>query len=167
VDRRLPLGALVLGLVAVAALVGACGDDTTGGTAGPTGPTATPNESNTLGIRQCDLLTATEVSGVIGREVTAAPYAENHGDTAICRYSADGRSVAFLRVEMRAGQAQPSLAPEFLVEGLGDTAIWINFVNTLWIMDGDWLVQVGFEEAGDGNREQAISLAGMALPRLP
>jgi hypothetical protein len=158
----LPAIALVLALA-----LSACADDTGPPSSAPTGPTATPNESNTLGLRQCDLLTAAEAGGVLGREVTADPYAENNGATAICRYSAGGRFVAFIRVEERTTQPVPSGVPEDVVEDLGDTAVWVNFVSTLRIFDGDWIIDVGFEEASDGTREQAVGLAEIVLPRLP
>ena len=168
--RHLPASkAFALTLVSAVALVlaiSACGDDDAG-PAAPTGPTQTPNESNNLGLRQCDVLTAAEVSDIIGKAVTAAPYAENHGDTALCRYSADGRFVAFLKLDQRRDQALPSLTPDVTIEGLGEVAVWINFVSTLYIVDRDWIVNIGFEDEGAQNRDQAVELAQLALPRLP
>ena len=166
----MPRGAFLTAIpaAALALALGACGDDTgPPAPSAPTGQTATPNESNTLGVRQCELLTAAEVSAAIGRGVTAAPYAENLGDTAFCRYSAGGRFVAFLKVEMRTTQPVPSGIPADVVEDLGDTAVWVNFVSTLRVFDGDWIVDIGFEEPGDGTRQQAVALAEIALPRLP
>jgi hypothetical protein len=138
--------AMALGLLAAAALLGGCGDDDD---EAPSAGGETPSEETTTEVGDdstdepagggelaaCDLITADEAEGVIGKPVELDDQGSN-STFSVCAYQSDAGDNFILSVAFGAGSAAYESAVKSLpaatgsqpeeVPGIGDEAVFID-----------------------------------------
>lgn len=179
-------------LFAVALVFGACGgddDDEGSGSAGPTATSAATqpggnggsgntngNDGDDSDFHACSLFTGDEMSEILeasmddGRDYLStaarATTCEWQGDVVIyIEVLLDGGDGWFEAIHMPDAEATKTEE----VDGLGDKALWDEFLGTLDVVQDDRFISiqplVGF--SGLDSKEVAIDLARRSLERLP
>lgn len=187
---------LFVGLALVLVVAGCGGDDDSDGGGGnggsdaaqatntPSGnsggetPEATATDSeggNDADFHACSLFTGAEMSEAIGAQVAdGRDYLATAAKATNCVW--EGDVVIYIEVLLEDGpswydaihivDAEDDVEE---VEGLGDEALWNEFLGTLDVIEGDRFISiqplVGFSELD--SKEVALELAPLTLERLP
>lgn len=164
------------GMVAVlvlVALLSACGSASTG--ARTTDPRSTPTVAPSLNIDACTLVTAAEMSKIVGAALTAQPKTLQNGDPACNFKPADGAlQPSVLLGVHKDGQNYYSSAQSLYkgtsgykeVSGVGNQA-FDSGDGTFYTLKGDTCVDVVIIQNPEVRSAQLKQIATLAVGRLP
>lgn len=136
------------------------------------GPAASPPPSVVVSERACSLLNVEAVETAVGVAGLTARPEPGDVNSGICSYAAGDRIVAQTSLGLTGAQATLDVhAGESVpVPGLGDAAIWVDSIDTLYVRVGDSAVGIKLLAAvvaPDTIQAKAMTLARAAIARLP
>lgn len=134
------------------------------------GPDGAVDPATAAGPDACAIVTAADVTEVIGR----APAAAGHGPTGrpnICDYDlGEGSSVSVVVYPELGRETLEAGGPGTPIEGVGDEAKWLESGRLLGALQGDQAITIGmlvFDGTDDATlQRQAAELARRGLDRL-
>ena len=183
-------------MIATLALVSACGgndaDDqvatvgaeSTGSDGSPRAgatqrPGSSPSPSTSQSVHACDLITPEEVSAAVGFTVgPGRDYLAAARGATQCEWAGPGvvAPVVYAEVLTRGGESwfkavhlPNATADEVQIAGLGDKAVFSDFLNTVDVISGDRYISVqlvGVRSAGVDEQTAGTALAEAILAKL-